>query len=122
MSAVLGVHKGLAVLVAGGIGRSDRKLALAGLMRERGIPGHAAMLGTLPGAPPVNPVVAAFAPGVMGAPQADLEDLFIVEYLKKRPDMADLAIPPGAERLQERLTRFRQQAQPAGTGKAGETQ
>ena len=58
----------------------------------------------------------------MGAPQVDLEDLFIVEYLKKRPDMADLAIPPGAERLQERLSRLRQQAQPAGTGKAGETQ
>lgn len=122
MSAVLGVHKGLAVLVAGGIGRSDRKLALARLMRERGIPSRAAMLGIQPAVPPENPLVAAFAPGAMGTPQADLEDLFIVEYLKNRPDMADLALPPGAERLQESLSRLRQQAQPAATGEEGETQ
>ena len=49
-----------------------------------------------------------FAPWDLGVIQPELADLFIVEYLKQRPDMADLKIPRGAERLQESLDHYRQ--------------
>lgn len=48
-----------------------------------------------------------FAPWDPGFIQHDLADLFIVSYLKQRPDMADLQIPRGAERLQESLGHYR---------------
>ena len=108
LSAVLSAHENLFAITPGGVGRTERKQALGRRMSEHGITSKAAMLGE-PAAPePQSPIVGVFAPWDLGVIQPELADLFIVEYLSQRPDMADLKIPRGAERLQESLDQYRQ--------------
>ena len=45
LSAVLSAHENLFAITPGGVGRTERKMALARLMSERGITSHAAMWG-----------------------------------------------------------------------------
>lgn len=106
LSAVLSAHENLFAITSGGVGRTERKMALARLMSEHGITSHAGMWGE-PSAPePQSPIVGVFAPWDLGGIQPDLADLFIVKYLKQRSDMTDLQIPRGAERLRESLDRY----------------
>jgi hypothetical protein len=107
LSAVLSAHENLFAITPGGVGRTERKMALARLMSERGITSHADMWGEPPAPEPESPIVGVFAPWDPGFIQPDLADLFVVEYLKLRRDMADLQIPRGAEMLQESLHDYR---------------
>lgn len=101
MSAALGVHESLFALTSGGIGRTGRLQALAGALIKHGVIW-----------PTPNPVIAVFDPHGMGIPMADLADLFMAEYLKKRPDMDDLPMPRRAENLRESIDRRQQQPPP----------
>jgi hypothetical protein len=49
----------------------------------------------------------------------DLADLFIVEYLALRSDLADLEIPRGAEMLRESIEHQRRRAMPPEDDEAG---
>jgi hypothetical protein len=120
MSAVLPAHGGLFALTTGGIARTERKMALARLMSERGVVSPAGMPTERPVSRPESAIVNAFAPYDLGFVEPELADLFIVEYLKRRPDMDALEIPRGAERLQESLDRHRQRHMR--TSEAGEAQ
>jgi hypothetical protein len=103
LAAVLSVHANHFAITSGGIGRTDRQMALARLLAERGF-GHRDRMWGEPAAPePENPIVAVFAPWDLGGIHEDLADLFIVEYLARRPDMQDLQIPRRAEMLRQSL-------------------
>jgi len=96
-------------------------LALARLMSERGITGRMSVPGDRPVPRPDNVIVGVFAPMGLGSIMHDLADLFIVEYLRRRPDMAGLQIPRGAEMLQESLDHYQDWiTRTRGTGQAGE--
>lgn len=102
MSAALSAHESLFAITAGGIGRTERKLALARAFARYGI-----------ARPVTSPVIAAFNPRGIGMPQPDLADLFMAEYLKKRPDMDTIPMPEGAEHLRESIDRYLEPFQPA---------
>lgn len=103
LTAVLSVHANLFAITSGGIGRTDRQMALARLLNARGL-GRQDHMGGEPAPPePDSPIVAVFAPWDLGGIHEDLADLFIIEYLARRPDMQDLAIPRRAEMLRESL-------------------
>lgn len=106
LSAVLSAHENLFAITPDSVGRTERKMALARLMRERGIVSRAGMWGEPPAPEPESPIVGVFAPWDHGVIQPDLADLFVVRYLKQRPDMADLKIPRRAEMLQESLDHY----------------
>lgn len=119
MSAVLSAHETLFAITPDSIGRTERKMALAQLMSEHGITGRMSIPGDRPAPRPDNVIVGVFAPMGLGGIMHDLADLFIVEYLCRRPDMADLQTPRKAEMLQESLdhyqdwiTRTREASQP----------
>jgi hypothetical protein len=105
LSAVLSAHENLfGLLTSGGIGRTERQMGLGRLLEARGIVDrHDLLPGESAEPEPTSPVIAAFAPWQPGFISHDLADLFIVEYLIKRPDMADIEIPRGAKTLQESL-------------------
>jgi hypothetical protein len=103
MSAVLSAHENLFAITPGGVSRTERKQALAQIMREHGITSAAGMWGEPMPPEPQSQVVGAFAPWDLWFIQPELADLFIVMYLKQRPDMADLKVPRGAEMLAESL-------------------
>jgi hypothetical protein len=107
MSAVLSAHENLFAITPGAVGRTERKQALAQVMHERGIARNFDTLGESPSAQPESPIVATFIPYDPGFIQHELADLFVVEYLKQRPDMAELRLPRDAERLQESLDHYR---------------
>jgi len=100
LTAVVSAHESVFAITSGGLGRTDRKMELARLMRERGLDRREHLWGEPDLPEPKNPIVAAFATYFGDVPH-ELADLFIVEYLVRRPDMADLKIPRGAEMLQE---------------------
>jgi hypothetical protein len=103
LTAVLLVHASLFAITSGGIGRTDRQIALARLLTERGL-GHQDVMWGEPAHPePASPIVAVFAPWEPGGIHHDLADLFVVEYLARRPDMQGLQIPRRAEMLRESL-------------------
>src|SRR5260370_28425764 len=106
LSAVLSAHENLFAITPRGVGRTERKMALARLMSERGIISHAGMWGEPPAPEPESPIGGMFAPWDHGVIQPDLADLFVVRYLKQRPDMTDLKIPRGAQRLPESLDHY----------------
>ena len=107
-TAVLSAHESLYALTSGGIGRTERQMELARLLATRGIVDrHGFPPGESSEPEPVSAVVAAFAPNDPGFISHDLADLFIVEYLVKRPDMSGIDIPRGAERLRESLEHHR---------------
>jgi len=121
LSAVLSAHENLFAITPGAVGRTERKMALARVMSDRGITSHAGMFGEPTAPEPQSPIVGVFAPWDVGVIQPDLADLFIVQYLKQRPDMADLKIPRGAERLQESLDHYQHRTeQTRRTGDAGQ--
>jgi hypothetical protein len=101
MSAALEVHENLFALTSGSIERTRRKQALASALVK-----HAINRLT------PNPVIAVFDPHGVGIPMADLADLFMAEYLKKRTDMDNLPMPRGAEHLRESIDRRQQQPTP----------
>lgn len=103
LAAVLSVHANHFAITSGGIGRTDRKMALARLLAERGFGHHDRMWGEPAGPEPESPIVGVFAPWDLGGIHEDLADLFIVEYLARRQDMQDLQIPRRAEMLRESL-------------------
>lgn len=103
LAAVLSVHASLFAITSGGIGRTERQMALARLLTERGFGRYDAMCGEPAPPEPDSPIVAVFAPQDLGWIHEDLADLFIVEYLAQRPDMQDLQIPQRAEMLRESL-------------------
>jgi hypothetical protein len=117
LTAVLSAHESLYALTSGGIGRTERQRELARLLAARGIVDRR---GFLPGEStelePVSAVVAAFAPNDPGFISHDLADLFIVEYLAKRPDMSGIQISRGAEMLRESLEHHRRRAGGEGPG------
>ena len=108
LAAVLSVHANLFAITSGGIGRTDRQMALARLLASRGFGRHDQMWGEPDAPEPESPIVAVFAPWDLGGIHEDLADLFIVEYLARRPDMQDLQIPRRADMLRESLDRQRQ--------------
>jgi hypothetical protein len=108
LAAVLSAHENLFALTSGGIGRTGRQMELARLLAARGITDrHGFLPGESTEPKPVSAVVAAFAPHDPGFISHDLADLFIVEYLAKRPDMSGIEIPRGADRLRESLEHHR---------------
>jgi hypothetical protein len=108
LTAVLSVHANLFAITSGGIGRTDRQMALARLLTERGL-GRRDRIWGEPAAPePESPIVAVFAPWDLGDIHENLADLFIVEYLARRPNLLDLQIPRRAEMLRESLDHQRQ--------------
>jgi len=111
LTAVLSAHESLYALTSGGIGRTERQMQLARLLAARGIVDRR---GFLPGEStepePASAIVAAFAPNDPGFISHDLADLFIVEYLAKRPDMSGIQISRGAEMLRESLEHHRRRA------------
>jgi hypothetical protein len=113
LSAALSAHESLFAITSGGIGRTERKQALARLMTKRGIVSRAGTWGEPPAPEPDSPVVGVFAPWDYGFIEPELADLFMVEYLKQRPDMTELNIPRGAERLQDSLDHYRQRTDQA---------
>jgi hypothetical protein len=121
MSAVLSEHERLFALTPDSIGRTERQMALARLMSERGINGRTGMPGDRPIPRPDSVIVGVFAPVHLGGIMYDLADLFIVEYLRRRPDMAGLQIPRRAEMLRESLDHYQHwMTQTGGAGQAGE--
>ncbi len=100
MSAALSAHEGLFGITAGSIGRTQRKQALASTLSQHGITW-----------PVTSPIIAAFNPRGIGFPQPELADLFLAEYLKKRPDMDSLPTSRGAEHLRESIDRYQKQIQ-----------
>ena len=113
LSAVLSAHENLFAITPDSVGRTERKMALARLMTERGIVSRAGMWGEPPAPEPESPIVGVFAPWDHGVIQPDLADLFVVRYLKQRPDMADLKLPRGAEMLQESLDHYQHRTEQA---------
>lgn len=111
-AAVLSVHANLFAITSGGIGRTDRQMALARVLAERGLVSREEMWGEPPSPKPESPIIAAFAPWDIGGIHEDLADLFVVEYLTQRPDMKDLRIPRRAEMLRESLDHQRQRREP----------
>jgi len=107
LSAALSAHENLFAITPGGVARTERKMALGRLMSERAITRHVGLPGELSAPEPHSPIVGVFAPWDLAGIQPDLADLFIIEYLKQRPDMTDLNIPRGAERLQESLEHYK---------------
>ncbi len=101
MSVALEVHENLFALTSGSVERTRRKQALAGALIKHGV------IWLTP-----NPIIAVFDPRGVGIPMADLADLFMAEYLKKRKDMDDLPMPRGAENLRESIDRRQQQPRP----------
>jgi hypothetical protein len=114
LTAVLSVHADLFAITSGGIGRTDRLMALARLLTERGLARQDRMRGE-PSPEPESPIVAVFAPWDLGGIHDDLADLFVVEYLAQRPDMRDLQIPRRAEMLRESLDHERRRREPGNT-------
>jgi hypothetical protein len=111
-AAVLSVHANLFAITSGGIGRTDRQMALARLLAERGLTSHDQMWGEPAPPEPESAIVAVFAPWDLGGIHEDLADLFVVEYLAQRPDMHDLQIPRRAEMLRESLDHQRHRRDP----------
>lgn len=112
MSAALATHENLLALTSGSISRTERKQALAVALSRHGI--------TWPAA---NPIIAVFDSHGAGLPLADLADLFMAEYLKRRTDMDDLPMSRGAENLRESIDRCRQHVPPESPGTdEGETE
>jgi hypothetical protein len=62
---------------------------------------------------PASPIVAAFAPDDFGAAYHDLADLFVVEYLIRRPELTNLQISRGAEMLRDSLHHQREERREA---------
>ena len=122
MSAVLSAHENLFALTTGGILRTERKMALAEVMRKHGIADPSGMPGEHSADRAESAIVAAFAPWDPGFIAPELSDLFIAEYLKQRPDMATLDIPRGAERLRDSINRRRQRRRPPQASEAGGTE
>lgn len=122
MSAAVSAHENLFALTTGGIVRTERKMALAEVMRKHGIAGASGMPGGQSAHRAESAIVAAFAPWDPGLITPELTDLFIAEYLKQRPDMAALDIPRGAERLQDSLNRRRQRRRPPQARETGGTE
>jgi hypothetical protein len=83
-------------------------MELARLLAARGIVDRRDFLpGESTEPEPVNAIVAAFAPHDPGFIGHDLADVFIVEYLAKRPGMSGIQISRGAEMLRESLEHHR---------------
>jgi hypothetical protein len=112
LTAVLTLQENVFALTSGGVGRTSRQMELTRILTARGIVGQAHLWGEPHTEPHHDPIVATFAPdGLMGI-HHDLADLFLVEYLALRPDLAGLEIPRGAEMLRESIEHQRRRARP----------
>jgi hypothetical protein len=108
--AVLSTQESVFALTPGGVGRSGRQIEVTHALRERGIEEPERMWGETPEEPHTDPVVATFAPDSMMGIHHDLADLFVVEYLAQRPDLADLQLSRGAEMLRDSIEHRRTRA------------
>jgi hypothetical protein len=103
LTAALLTHENILAVASGHIGRINRQKALSNLLVQRGIVHEDHGWGEPVPSEHNNPIVAAFACNNQPALQHDLADLFVVEYLALRTDMANLTISRSAETLQESL-------------------
>lgn len=115
LTAVLGFQENVFALTPGAIGRTNRRQTLARVLGERGIQGRAHFWGQPHAAPHPDPVVATFAPDAPMGVRYDLADLFLVEYLARRPDQSDLKLPSGARMLRDAIEHERRRSAPAST-------
>lgn len=116
--AVLSTQENVFALTPGGVGRSGRQIELTRALRDRGIQETERIWGEVGEEPHADPVVATFAPDDLMGIHHSLADLFVVEYLTHRPDLADLQLSRGVEMLRESIDHRRQQT--AGEGSGGE--
>ena len=106
-------------LTSGGVGRTNRQMELTRILTAQGIVGQEHFWGEQYTEAHHDPIVATFAPdGLMGIHHG-LADLFIVEYLALRPDLAGLEIPRGAEMLRESIEHQRRRARPPEDNQGG---
>ena len=103
LAAVLSFQENTFALTNGGIGRTSRQMQLARVFRERGIVRDFGTWGHQKQPAHPDPVVAVFAPDDLAGISYTLADLFFVEYLAGRPEMADHEEPRGARWLREAL-------------------
>jgi hypothetical protein len=106
--AVLRAHESNFSLSGGGIGRTERRMRLAKLMRNRGIENRDRMWSEDQSEPHPDPLVAAFAPDDMMGIDLQLADLFAAEYLSLRPESVDLEMSHGTQMVTEHLRRRRE--------------
>lgn len=113
LSTVIAAPENLFALTPGGIGRTETKAGPGQAperARPREPPWYVGRSGRNRTGKPRRRRIRSMGPGFI---QPELTDLFIVEYLKQRPDMTDLQIPRGAERLQESLDGYRRRMERA---------
>ena len=119
LTAVLTLQENVFAITSGGVGRTSRQQELTRIFTAQGIVGREHFWGEPHTEPHHDPIVATFAPdGLMGI-HHDLADLFIVEYLALRPDLADLQLSRGAEMLRESIEHRRRRARPPGDDQGG---
>ena len=122
MSAVLSAHENLFAITTGGVGAHRAEAGPSRAHARTRHRRHHRHVGRATRARARERDRRGLRPAnIPGFIQPELADLFIVEYLKQRPDMADLKIPRGAERLQDSLERYRQRMQHMRASEAGGT-
>jgi len=97
-------------LAQGAMERMRRHIELNELLKKRGVQGRRHFYSPTPEPevpPDQSPVVTVFVPDAFGMPLGDLEDLFVVEYLARHPDVGEIELPNKAERLLDSIERER---------------
>jgi hypothetical protein len=102
---VLDFQESQFTLRTGSIGRTQRQMEMARILRSRGIVRNVGMWGHPEEPAHSDPVVAAYAPDDMMGLTHSLADLFVIDYLMSRPEIGDnRQLPRQVELLQEAIT------------------
>ena len=105
LPAVLSARQGIFMLTTGGMERTGRRMRLDHLLRDRGVVSDQHGLPFMDDEPELghpSAIVEVFAPEDLGG-FGDLEDLFLVEYVFKRPEAAGTKMPRNADLLRESI-------------------
>lgn len=106
-------------LTQGAIDRTERHMKLDRLLQERDIRGQSHFYSPVPQREvptDQSAIVTVFAPEDFGMPMDDLEDLFVVEYLIRHPEVGDLQLPNKADSLRDSIDRERRRQSGADEG------
>ncbi|GEM_PF-1597901 len=112
LTGVLAARERIFALTQGGLERTERRMALDRLLKDRGVVGRSRYWSPVEQAAPPpsqSPIVTVFAPDGPGH-NGDPEDLFVVEYLLGRPEAQGATISRRAEMLRDSILRARERA------------
>lgn len=106
-------------ITAGALERTQRRIDLNEMLRERGIIGHSPYFNPFGSSPEPasgqSPIVTVFAPDSVGDFD-ELTDLFAAEYLIDRPEASGVQIKGGVDRVRRSIERERARTDPDGEG------